>query len=564
MKLDCDVVRDLLPLYHDKVCSEKSKNLVEAHLSECSDCREYLQDMDEELKLGDLVEEAQPLKKVEKRLKHMRLAAFGAGLIAAALFIFLGWMGLAKYSVFIHHLLYLLIRGLKMIVPLMVVLVLVTLGIRRRYQKQGKVFPWKKAVLWMLLAGWVGMYLYVTVFQHGYGSRHWNLQPFLMLREALNRFTPQMWLNILMNILVFVPFGVLLPLLFSKQQKWYWALLTGFGAALGFELLQLLTAQGICDIDDVILDSLGTMLGWSGTMLVLSFRNREGAKSLRYLALPAASLLTAGIIFGTYYLKPYGNFPEGPVRKPDLSQISWNLKSALKSNTETAPVYKVGRVTREASERFAEEFAQRLCIEFPDTYYEDSMIIYADHSTGDFLTQYYQDGSWDYSVGRDHAPQFEDLEAEQDKLLDELNKMGISVPEDAKYILDDSDSDFPEVTIQINMVSDDAGLRHGEIICMFSRRDGILKLWEVINSVFTLEPVQDETIISSSEAYDRLTKGKSFYGTWIHKEEKELTISDCVLDWKTDTKGFFQPVYRFTLTNEETGSQWADYVPALS
>ena len=40
MKLSCDVINDLLPLYHDEVCSEESKRIVEEHLKECENCRE--------------------------------------------------------------------------------------------------------------------------------------------------------------------------------------------------------------------------------------------------------------------------------------------------------------------------------------------------------------------------------------------------------------------------------------------------------------------------------------------------------------------------------------------
>ena len=39
MKTDCDVIRDLLPLYADKACSERSREMVEDHLEECPDCR---------------------------------------------------------------------------------------------------------------------------------------------------------------------------------------------------------------------------------------------------------------------------------------------------------------------------------------------------------------------------------------------------------------------------------------------------------------------------------------------------------------------------------------------
>ncbi len=39
MNMDCDVIRDLLPLYADEACSEKSRALVNEHLLDCSECR---------------------------------------------------------------------------------------------------------------------------------------------------------------------------------------------------------------------------------------------------------------------------------------------------------------------------------------------------------------------------------------------------------------------------------------------------------------------------------------------------------------------------------------------
>ena len=40
----CNVIRDLLPLYADKVCSEDSKEMVEEHLAECKECKQELED----------------------------------------------------------------------------------------------------------------------------------------------------------------------------------------------------------------------------------------------------------------------------------------------------------------------------------------------------------------------------------------------------------------------------------------------------------------------------------------------------------------------------------------
>lgn len=41
-KFDCEIIKDLLPLYADNVCSEKSVKIVEEHLNGCSECSEEL------------------------------------------------------------------------------------------------------------------------------------------------------------------------------------------------------------------------------------------------------------------------------------------------------------------------------------------------------------------------------------------------------------------------------------------------------------------------------------------------------------------------------------------
>lgn len=43
MKISCDVIMDLLPLYYDGVCNEGSKKIVEEHLAECESCKSALE-----------------------------------------------------------------------------------------------------------------------------------------------------------------------------------------------------------------------------------------------------------------------------------------------------------------------------------------------------------------------------------------------------------------------------------------------------------------------------------------------------------------------------------------
>ena len=45
METKCNVIRDLLPLYADQICSEESRELVDGHLAQCGDCSALLEQM---------------------------------------------------------------------------------------------------------------------------------------------------------------------------------------------------------------------------------------------------------------------------------------------------------------------------------------------------------------------------------------------------------------------------------------------------------------------------------------------------------------------------------------
>lgn len=45
MKINCNIIRDLLPLYADRICSDESKALVDEHLAECRNCSALLNQM---------------------------------------------------------------------------------------------------------------------------------------------------------------------------------------------------------------------------------------------------------------------------------------------------------------------------------------------------------------------------------------------------------------------------------------------------------------------------------------------------------------------------------------
>lgn len=59
MKTDCEIIRDLLPLYVDDICSDRSREMVDEHLQECPACEDLLRKLRTTEIENDLKEEKQ-------------------------------------------------------------------------------------------------------------------------------------------------------------------------------------------------------------------------------------------------------------------------------------------------------------------------------------------------------------------------------------------------------------------------------------------------------------------------------------------------------------------------
>ncbi|WP_066638582.1 zf-HC2 domain-containing protein [Desulfolucanica intricata] len=98
-KISCEIIKDLLPLYYDEVCSSESKKMVEGHLAECSSCKRELDRIKTDIKIPKETAEknrrdVNVIKGIADFWKRSKVKAFVNGLIgAAALFtvIFLGY-----------------------------------------------------------------------------------------------------------------------------------------------------------------------------------------------------------------------------------------------------------------------------------------------------------------------------------------------------------------------------------------------------------------------------------------------------------------------------------------
>lgn len=91
--------------------------------------------------------------------------------------------------------------------------------------------------------------------QYGLGAMtlNWNLVPFSS--ESIDI------VAYLLNVVLFLPFGFLLPMLWPKQDRFWKILLAGAAFSLLIELSQLLNIRS-SDIDDLLLNTLGAVIGF--------------------------------------------------------------------------------------------------------------------------------------------------------------------------------------------------------------------------------------------------------------------------------------------------------------
>ena len=76
MNISCEIIKDLLPLYHDGVCSNESKAMIEEHLAECDNCKKELDEMDEVLPVKNMKQNLSDAEAVKKLSMKWRKGMF--------------------------------------------------------------------------------------------------------------------------------------------------------------------------------------------------------------------------------------------------------------------------------------------------------------------------------------------------------------------------------------------------------------------------------------------------------------------------------------------------------
>ncbi|SDD83212.1 Glycopeptide antibiotics resistance protein [Bhargavaea beijingensis] len=427
------------------------------------------------------------------------------------------------------------------------VVVVIVLGVlffllNRSSMHHGKGDTKKRLVLLALFIGYLIMVIGVTFLNRGPGyTSNVDLSLFSSYREAWYLYSTRHWQFIYLNILMFVPFGMLVPLLNPRFKQALWMIGAAMLFTLSIESLQLITGYGTFEADDLFNNLLGAVIGYGLTMGFLSLKEKKGVKSsLIYLTPLLVTVILFGSIFAYYHSKEYGNLSIVPANRADMKQAEVTTNVTLDGSRKTVPVYRAPSYTKERADEFAGEFFGRMKIdpaEIEDISYPDEGLYRVHGDSAYQLSFRFLDGSHsltDFSLLDDGR---EPEDADEGKVKASLKKYGLEIPSEASF----QRIDTGKYEWTVDQEASGNRLTDGELSVTYYN-DGTVK--EFDNRLVTYEKQKDVRIKSEQEAYQELLKGK-FQHFSENRKIGSLQIDEVRISYALDSKGFYQPVYAF-------------------
>lgn len=146
-----------------------------------------------------------------------------------------------------------------------------------------------KAAIWLCFLLYIILLIYFLFFSERFGRTavtgyRYNLTPFSEIRRYVRLrgiFGAEVFLlNIVGNIVAFIPFGLCMPFMSDAYKKYRILLLNGFAITACIETIQLIFKVGSFDIDDIILNVAGVTAGYGIYRAVMFIRRKIMGKKI--------------------------------------------------------------------------------------------------------------------------------------------------------------------------------------------------------------------------------------------------------------------------------------------
>ena len=135
-------------------------------------------------------------------------------------------------------------------------------------------------ILGMILLVFCCIFAYLTFFYRTPMEEvHVRLEPFWSYREAFDGMSIRrlgVARSIILNIAIMIPLGYLLPAVYrGTTHRYLWTFLSILILSVITEILQLITKTGLCELDDIMSNSFGAMIGILGYVVADKVLNKQ-------------------------------------------------------------------------------------------------------------------------------------------------------------------------------------------------------------------------------------------------------------------------------------------------
>lgn len=379
----------------------------------------------------------------------------------------------------------------------------------------------------------------------------WSLTPLLLL---------------ILNILMLAPLGFLLPLISKKFDSVKNILLVAFTFTIFIELFQLITHRGIFELDDLFHNTIGSMIGYFIVKVFIEIKEfKKVSKNtiIKALIIPGIYMIIFMGSITFYNAKEFGNLNINPFEYTDVSNVEISSDIVFSDNDDKASVfYNINSNNRKRALDIIKILNDSFNVpSLKKKGMDGENIQYAFDTTSDSMytmTYFYKNGTW--SLNNNTSDNMESVKLSDSNVqeIEKLLKMNNLIPDNSTLKYDENNFlRWDSKHIDIKNIKKD--FIDGTIMISNSASGDIQNLYyELTDNKY----IRDIEIISTKDAFEKVKKGK-FYSYNPYNPGDKIQITNCEISYMYDSKGYYQPVYRFTGSVNGEEDIFSAIIPAL-
>lgn len=430
-----------------------------------------------------------------------------------------------------------------------IVTVLTVIGYRLIYRqllRGKKAFP-RRGFAWLLLfLCYLTVVLGATLFERTDIYDNSVIQPlFYSYRLAWGGYAAYEWRNIILNILLFVPLGFWLPFGIKFFRHFYTTYLAGFLFTTAIEISQLYFNKGIFELDDIMDNAVGAMIGYGFFTLwnyLLTRIRKEKASFAKTIALQIPLIITVSAflcIYLCYQQKELGNLSIYMVSKAPVVKVTVADGVCFEKEEKELAVYRLPKLSLTETKTIAENCFHALGTSLDESQNDiyDQTAVYSSFSTYQLWINYVG-GVYrimDFSFFDSDANLKQD--ATDKEILTALSAYPFYIPGGVTVT---NTGNGGRYFVKANQIFENDTFYDGQISLQFFDND---RFYDIDDKIYAGKFYKNFPCISAAEAFEQLCNGN--FNHFAKTDGLSITVNGISVTYMADTKSFYQPVYSF-------------------